>query len=242
VADLKVANGVSTDNPLGLTLGGSGVNTLGGLTVNGDATTTGSATIAGPVLVSKASDHLTQTILNTQLSGYTSLYLESKSGASAREIGQIFCGGAEGLNLRTNTAHPIRFTTYNDAGTQLIPITPSMQILANATRDVEILAPLKVKGPTTTIDNNLTVSGNLFIGATNVSTALGEKVTTTALNLKDPLASPSFTGDVLIMETAVPGQIKHAFRQSGLSEIRTGLEVSGDISSNGTVWSQNEAC
>jgi hypothetical protein len=44
------------------------------------------------------------------------------------------------------------------------------------------------------------------------------------------------------METAVPGQIKHAFRQSGLSEIRTGLEVSGDIASNGTVYSQNEAC
>jgi hypothetical protein len=44
------------------------------------------------------------------------------------------------------------------------------------------------------------------------------------------------------METAVPGQIKHACRQSGLSEIRTELQVSGDISSNGTVWSQNEAC
>jgi hypothetical protein len=75
-----------------------------------------------------------------------------------------------------------------------------------------------------------------------VLTALGEKATTAAVNLKAPLASPSFTGDVLIMETAVPGQIKHAFRQSGLSEIRTELQVSGDISSNGTVWSQNEAC
>jgi hypothetical protein len=73
-------------------------------------------------------------------------------------------------------------------------------------------------------------------------TALDSKATTTAVNLKAPLASPSFTGDVLIMETAVPGQIKHAFRQSGLSEIRTELQVSGDISSNGTVWSQNEAC
>ena len=160
--------------------------------MNGDVLTTGSATIAGPVLVSKASDHLTQTILNTQLSGYTSLYLESKSGASAREIGHIFCGGAEGLNLRTNTAHPIRFTTYNDAGTQLIPIAPSMQILASTARDVEILAPLKVKGPTTTIDNNLTVGGNLLIGTTNVLTALGEKATTTNSDLKAPKASPAF--------------------------------------------------
>ena len=44
------------------------------------------------------------------------------------------------------------------------------------------------------------------------------------------------------METAVPGQIKHAFRQNGLSEIRTELQVVGDIGSTGTVWSQNEAC
>ena len=36
VDNLKVITGVSTDSPLGLTLGGSGVNTLGGLTVNGD--------------------------------------------------------------------------------------------------------------------------------------------------------------------------------------------------------------
>jgi hypothetical protein len=66
--------------------------------------------------------------------------------------------------------------------------------------------------------------------------------TTAQLNLKAPLASPSFTGDILIMETAVPGQIKHAFRQTGLSEIRTELQVTGDIASTGTVWSQNEAC
>ncbi len=66
--------------------------------------------------------------------------------------------------------------------------------------------------------------------------------TTAQLLLKAPLASPAFTEDLLIMETAVPGQIKHAFRQSGLSTIRTPLEVSGDIATNGTVCSQNEAC
>jgi hypothetical protein len=87
-------------------------------------------------------------------------------------------------------------------------------------------------GTATAVD--LTVSGALLVaGGTNVLSTL---------NLKAPIASPIFTGDLIIMETAVPGQIKHAFRQSGLSEIRTGLEVSGDIASNGTVWSQNEAC
>jgi hypothetical protein len=139
------------------------VNTIGSLTVNGDAM------LFGP------SAHLTHTIQNTQLGGYTSIYMESVSGASAEEEAQIFTGGGAGLNLRTNTAHPIKFTTNNVPG---VNATASMQILANTTRDVEILAPLKVKGPTTTIDNNLTVGGDLLIGTTNVSTALGEKATT----------------------------------------------------------------
>jgi hypothetical protein len=145
VADLKVAAGVSTDNPAGLVLGGDSVSTLGSLTVNGNALTIG------------ASTNLAQSITNTQLDGYSSVYIEAKSGASVREIGQIFCGLSAGLQLRTNTAHPIKFTTYNDApGSQFAATPASMQILANTERDVEILAPLKVKGRTTIIENTLT--------------------------------------------------------------------------------------
>ena len=67
-----------------------------------------------------------------------------------------FSGQAGGLQLRTNTAHPIKFTTYNDGpGSQFVAIPASMQILANASRDVEILAPLKVNSSLTTITNNV---------------------------------------------------------------------------------------
>jgi hypothetical protein len=141
-----------------------------------------SPTFTGLINVSHASDHVTHSITNTQLNGFSSVYFNTKSGASVNEVGQIFCGQTGGLHLRTNTAHPIKFTTYNNAATQLVSILPSMQILANSTRDVEILAPLKVKCPTTTIDNDLTVGGDLLIGTTNVMTALGDKAATSALS------------------------------------------------------------
>ena len=131
------------------------------------------------------------------------------------------------MRIRTNTEHPIKFTTYNLApGSEFVAVQPSMQILANTERDVEILAPLKVKGRTTIIDNNLIVGvalpelddvgfqvmasgqidgnlvvdgnincgGDLFIGTINVATALGNRATTTAVDLTAPKESPSFSG------------------------------------------------
>ena len=111
-----------------------------------------------------------------------------------------------------------------------------MQILPNTERDVEILAPLKVKGRTTIIENNLTtgvltpladeaflvmssghVNGNLAVdgnitcdgtltvGTTNVVNALGEKATTSDLNLKAPKASPTFTGTATAAALTVNG-------------------------------------
>ena len=74
-----------------------------------------SPTFTGLINVSHASDHVTHSITNTQLNGFSSVYFNTKSGASVNEVGQIFCGQTGGLHLRTNTAHPIKFTTYNDA-------------------------------------------------------------------------------------------------------------------------------
>ena len=45
--NLLVGVGVSTTNPLGLVLGGSGVSTLGNLTVNGDVLATGNLAVSG---------------------------------------------------------------------------------------------------------------------------------------------------------------------------------------------------
>jgi hypothetical protein len=113
--------------------------------------------VNGDALITGASTNHAQSILNTQLGGYSSVYIEAKSGASVREVGQIFCGGSGGLQLRTNTEHPIKFTTYNNAGSEFVAIQPSMQILADSERKVEILAPLRVKSGSTIIDNTLTV-------------------------------------------------------------------------------------
>ena len=44
---------------------------------------------------------------------------------------------------------------------------------------------------------NLTVSGSLINGTTNVLTSLNSKATTADLALKAPIASPTFTGTVL---------------------------------------------
>ncbi len=56
-----------------------------------------SPTFTGSLTVSGANDHTTQSIRNTQLNGFSSLYIEAKSGASAREVAQIFCGQNTGL-------------------------------------------------------------------------------------------------------------------------------------------------
>lgn len=112
----------------------------------------------GDALIIGASTNHAHSITNTQLGGASSVFLEAKSGANASEKGQISCGGGGGLRIRTNTEHPIKFTTYNYApDSEFVAIQPSMQILANTERDVEILAPLKVKGRTTIIGNTLTV-------------------------------------------------------------------------------------
>ena len=113
-------------------------------------------TIGGVLTVSGARDNITSNITNTQLNGSTSLCFNNTSGASASEVGRIFCGQSAGLNLCTNTTHPIKFTTY----TNDVSVAPaSMQILGTGTRDVEIIAPLKIKCLQTTIEQAVVIGG-----------------------------------------------------------------------------------
>jgi hypothetical protein len=112
------------------------------------------------------------TIENTGANGFASCYWKAPN-----ESGQIFVGQLGGLNLRTNTAHPIQSTTYTgeEGGAPT-----SMKILANATRDVEILSPLNIKSLSTVIDNGVTIGGNLTVsGFTNTKPYASLRVTTT---------------------------------------------------------------
>ena len=93
---------------------------------------------------------------NSGLNGYSSLYLTT-TGQTTNETGQMFVGQQTGLVMMTRTAHALRFKTYSDE--PLVTVPYSMQILGTGTRDVEILAPLKIKSASTVIDNGLTVGG-----------------------------------------------------------------------------------
>ncbi len=106
----------------------------GTLTCADDATIGGASSVAGSRL------NVAQNITNTKLNCFSSLYFNNTSGASVSEVGVIFCGQSAGLNLCTNTAHPIKLSTYISEGS----VPASMQILATGIRDVEILAPLTV--------------------------------------------------------------------------------------------------
>ncbi len=91
---------------------------------------------------------------NSTVSVRSILILNESGGASVSEAGQILCGQSSGVTLCTNTAHPIRLTTYY--GESVVGgVFESMQILATGTRDVEIFAPLKIKSSQTTIDKGV---------------------------------------------------------------------------------------
>ena len=126
----------------------------------GGVADTGNAMFYKNIIRRGAALNVTQTIENTQLNGFSSLYFSSISGSSADEKAQLFCGQASGLNVCTNTAHPIAFRTYIDQTGSTTLTNTSMQILGTGTRDVEILAPLKIKCLQTTIENGVLIGGS----------------------------------------------------------------------------------
>ena len=89
-------------------------------------------------------------------SGYASSFFQSPG-----EEGQIWIGNGYGLKFGTNTESNISFQTGGYT-------TPhSMSILGNGDRDVEIYAPLNIKGVLTSIDKAV------IIGATMPITEVG---------------------------------------------------------------------
>ncbi len=56
---------------------------------------------------------------NKHVGGFSSLYLyNTDATAVPTEIGHIICGEDGGLNIGTNTAHPIRFSAIRHSGTR----------------------------------------------------------------------------------------------------------------------------
>ena len=113
---------------------------------------TNDATIGGAINVSGTAASVS--IQSTQPNNYVHLALNTTSGSPAiAESAKICCGGDAGLNICTTSAHLIVLRTAVDE-----PGAPtSMQILATGTRDVEIIAPLKVKSFLSTFENGMSV-------------------------------------------------------------------------------------
>ena len=183
-------------------ISGSGeLYVAGPATCNQTLAVTGNATVGGNLTTAGARSVVSSNITNTQSDGFSTIYLNTPFG-----IGQMYSGQNEGLVLATNTAHPIRLNANRFAAGAI----NSIEIKGTGTRDVEINAPLLVKGASTVHSGSVTVNGSLVVGTTNVLTAinnLGASQLSSAnvytktevddkLGLKAPLSNPSFSGTV----------------------------------------------
>ncbi len=105
-------------------------------TVNGTFSTTDTITSGGNVTVLGNRADVIAHIKNSQLNGFSSLILDTTSG-----VGQLWSGQNDGLNIVTNTAHPIRFNANRWAAGNLV----SLEIQGTGTRNVVINSPLIYK-------------------------------------------------------------------------------------------------
>jgi hypothetical protein len=183
-----------------------------------------------------AAVNVTQSIENTQLNGFTSLYFSTISGSSANEKAQLFCGQASGLNVCTNTAHPIAFRTYIDQPGSTTLTNTSMQILGTGTRDVEILAPLKIKCLQTTIENGVIIGGSQPVESNGLfvsNNAIINRNLTVNGNLTvegtTSFANPYWVAVVINFVGGVPTIVRNGGRNAATSLLRVSGQAIGIV-------------
>ena len=111
----------------------------------------------------------------------------------------ISVGQSAGLSLRTNTAHPIRFTTNgNQSG-----VTENMSILGSGSRDVAINTPLTVKSASTTFGNFITV-GSTMASSSTALTVVGASIFGGSITCSD-IRSSSTAGVRLLKSDGTQG-------------------------------------
>ena len=73
------------------------------------------STFSGDITVSGSRTNVVAGLVNTQVNGFNSIYFNNtNTGATPTETCQIFSGQGGGLNLCTNTAHPVRLSANRD--------------------------------------------------------------------------------------------------------------------------------
>ena len=135
---------------------------------------------------------ITSNVNNASADGYACSFLRATEG----EVGQLYVGAGTGLNIGTNTAHPIRLCANRFALPQNLA---SIEISANSTRDVSM-------------NTNATITGNATVGGTLTITGA---LTTTAFYANKPWVGFSCISNVIIPSNS-PG-----FSQSGISLTNT---------------------
>jgi hypothetical protein len=105
-------------------------------------TATDTLTAGGDVTVSGSRLNVVSNITNTQVDGLSCLNFNNISGSTpVAETAQIWNGQSTGLNIVTNTAHPIKFS----ANRQASGAVNSIEIQGTGTRNVVINSPLMYK-------------------------------------------------------------------------------------------------
>jgi hypothetical protein len=83
-----------------------------------------SPSFSGTVLLSNSTalgGNSNMQVINNTVDGFSSHYLTTTNAASGSEQGQIYVGQNTGLNLRTNTSHPINIAPNNNEAIRALP-------------------------------------------------------------------------------------------------------------------------
>jgi hypothetical protein len=189
---------------------------------------------------------------NSGNEGFTSLYLQTTNQTLpiTNETAQIFVGQNVGMFLHTKSSHPISFQTYSDQ--PLTTVTPSMKILGSGTRDVEILAPLKIKCQQTTIENAVVIGGSQSVEANGLfvsNNAVVNRNLTVNGNLTvsgtTSFANPYWVAVVIGFTGGNPYFIRNGGRYAATSPLRVSGQAIGIVQfdfpehPNGTLYIAN---
>jgi hypothetical protein len=145
--------------------------------------------------------------------GYLTISCDSYTKAESDSKISALVGAAPAL---LNTLVELS-AALNDDATYATTIT-------NALNATALLASPALTGTATAV--NLTVSGNLITGTTNVLTSLNSNATTTDLNLKAPITSPALIGTATAVNLTVSGNLIN-----GTTNVLTTLNIKANTAS-----------
>jgi hypothetical protein len=206
-----------------MTLGGTGNLTCAGAITCSDLTAKNSV-VSDTVNIGGANDSVVSRVRNLG-TGYASSFFNAGG-----EEAQLWIGGGFGFNLRTNTATAITFQTGG------FSTVASLQILGTGTRDVQIIAPLRVNGTLSTFNNNVTIGATKLLADTALTVTAGARIDgnlsvggNLTVSGTTSFANPYWVAVVINFVGGVPTIIRNGGRNAATSLIRVSAQPTGII-------------